>query len=54
MLMAVSELPASLLPYKTSIGTVWVRNIRHKTGRRDRPFGVANMEALKGENRKSL
>jgi len=48
MICAVWELGAHFIPYLAPTGTVWVRDLRHKTGRRDRPFDVANMEALQG------
>ena len=34
------------IPYLSSMGSVWVRNTRHKTGRQDRPFNFANAGAL--------
>lgn len=44
---ALSALGPHVIPYISSTGSVWVRDLRHKTGRRDRPWAVANMEALR-------
>lgn len=35
------------IPYIASTGSVWVRDLRHKTSRKDRPLFVANLLALK-------
>lgn len=45
-LQAISALDPRIIPYIGSTGTVWAHDTRHKTKRRDRPFVVANMEAL--------
>lgn len=45
--IALWSLSAHLIPYVSSTGSIWVRDLRHKTGRKDRPFAIANMEALR-------
>lgn len=47
MLCTLHSLGPHVIPYISSTGSVWARDLRHKTGRRDRPWAVANMEALR-------
>lgn len=46
MICVMWALGPNFIPYRAPTGTVWVRDLRHKTGRRDRPFEVANLAAL--------
>lgn len=45
-LQELSALGPHVIPYMTPNGTTWVHNTQHKTKRKDRPFMVANMQAL--------
>lgn len=45
-LMELSVLGPHVIPYITPNDTIWVHNTQHKTKRKDRPFMVANMQAL--------
>lgn len=47
MICVMWELGPHFIPYLAPTGTVWVRDLRHKTGRRDRPFAAANLAALR-------
>ncbi len=47
MTCATWVLGPSVIPYISSTGSVWVRDLRHKTGRKDRPLPVAEMAALR-------
>lgn len=47
MVQEISALGQHFLPYiAQGLGTIWVRDLRHKTGRQDRPFALLNMQAL--------
>lgn len=46
MVSQVSALGPEMIPYLTGLGTTWVHNIKHKTNRQDRPFIVANHNAM--------
>ena len=47
MTVAMWSLGPHFIPYITRTGDVWVRDLRHKTSRKDRPLFVANLLALK-------
>lgn len=48
MFKQLSALEDYVIPYlsTTGLGDWWVHNTRHKTKRKDRPFLLANMQAL--------
>jgi hypothetical protein len=48
IVMETRAFGSDVIPYVSSIGTLWVRNLKHKTGRMDRPLAVAQWQALKG------
>lgn len=41
------SLGPEVIPYISPSGEVWVRNLQHTEAQHDRPWAVANMEALK-------
>jgi hypothetical protein len=47
MVCVMWVLGPAVIPYVSPTGSVWVRDLRHKTGRKDRPLAVATMGALK-------
>lgn len=47
MLREMWSLGPHVIPYISPTGSIWVRDIRHKTSRKDLPWSFANMEALR-------